>query len=131
MELGGHRHDRIVDARRDQRLHIRQHLQIRRRPMRIAIGIRHRHQVDALQSLQITGVMATHHAQTDQTGPQILPHAHAPAFATVFTAATIRSRSCSVMLGCTGNDSTSRASISVTGRSTSVRNVAKRCTGVG
>ena len=32
MELGGHRHDRVVDARSDQRLHIRQNVQPRRRP---------------------------------------------------------------------------------------------------
>ena len=41
----------------------------------------------------------------------------APAFATVFTAVTMRSRSSSDSEGCTGKDSTSRAACSVCGRS--------------
>src|SRR5699024_10878298 len=91
----------------------------------------HSHQVHALEGFEVAGVMAAHHAQTDQSGPQIPAHAHAPAFATVFTAWTIRSRSSSLTPGWTGSDSTSPTSRSVTGRSSSVANVGRRCTGVG
>src|SRR5699024_12880222 len=55
---------------------------------------------------EIAGMMAAHHAQTDQARPQILSHAHAPASAIVLTATTVRSRSESVVLGCTGRDTT-------------------------
>src|SRR5699024_10101696 len=100
--------------------------------VRVTPGIRDGHQFHTLQGTQVAGMVPAHHPQPDKPSTQcLLRHRHAPAFATVFTASTIRSRSVSEMLGWTGNDSTSQASISVTGRSTSVRNVCSRCTGVG
>ena len=100
--------------------------------VRVALGVGDGDELDAVQGAEVAGVVAAHHAQADQAraeGPR--GHGQAPAFATVFTAVTIRSRSASEIEGCTGSESTSRASISVTGRSRSMRKVCRRCTGVG
>src|SRR5699024_773405 len=108
-----------------------QDLQTRRRTVRVAMSICHSHQVHALEGLEDAGLMAAHHALTDQSGAQIPAHDHAPAFATVVTAWAIRSRSSSLAPGWPGSDSTPATSRSVTGRSSSVASVGRRCTGVG
>src|SRR5699024_7991944 len=132
MELSRYGDDCIVDPRVSQRTSVGEHLEILCHAVRVTARVGDSNQLHALQGTQVAGMVPAHHPQPDQPGTQcLLRHRHAPAFATVFTASTIRSRSVSEMLGWTGNDSTSRASISVTGRSTSVRNVCNRCTGVG
>src|SRR5699024_6987097 len=122
MELSGYGDDCIIDPRLSQRASVGEHLEILCHTVRVTARVGDSDQFHALQGAQVAGVVPAHHPQPDQPGTQclLLHHRHAPAFATVFTASTIRSRSVSERLGWTGNDSTSRASISVTGRSTSV-----------
>src|SRR5699024_8707847 len=114
MELSRYGDDCIVDSRFSQCTSVGEDLEILCHAVRVTPGVCDGDQFHALEGAEVAGVVPAHHAQSDQSGTQcLLRHRHAPAVATVFTASTIRSRSVSEMLGWTGSDSTSRASISV------------------
>lgn len=115
MEPGRDRDNRNVDTGVDQCVDVGQHFEIAGDTVGVASRVRDRDEVDALDLAQHACVVAAHHANAEQPGPKISHQAPAPA--TVFTAATMRSRSPCDSDGCTGSDTTSRAARSVSGRS--------------
>ena len=83
-----------VDAGADERVDVGQDREVAGDAVRVAAGIGDGDEVDAGRRPEHAGVVASHHAEPDETGAQRRSHRHhAPAFATVLTAATMRSRS--------------------------------------
>ena len=98
-----------------------------------AVRITHRvgdgDQLGALDGAHHAGVVASHHAQADQSGAQ---HAHAAASATtVLTASTTRVTSASVRDGWTGMENTVDAATRVFGRSASTPKEGSSLVGTG
>ncbi len=117
--LGEHRAGVGVAARRASR---------RRSAQRLAVRVRHGHELDAGHVAQDADVVATHHPEPHDPGAQDAPVRHAvtrpasigPSSAAVsLTAAITASTSASVSDGWTGMLSTSAVSRSVTGTATS------------
>src|SRR5690606_41917402 len=84
---------------------------------------------EARDGAQHAGVVAAHHADADKAHSQISHHA--PAFAKVLTASTMRSRPAWSTDGCTGSDRHSRAAAAVSGSSTSTWKGASSWLGIG
>ncbi len=115
MEARRHRDDGDVETGGCQPRDVGQHLQASRDTVRIARRVRDGDELDALDLAQEPRVVTPHHPEAEQSRAQ--DGAHAPAPATAVTAATMRPRSSSLSEGCTGSDTTSRAALSVCGRS--------------
>ena len=67
------RDDAVVDARRDHRVDVGQHLEVPCDAVGVTGGIGNGHQVDAVDGAHVSGVVATHRAQAHQPGAQV-PH---------------------------------------------------------
>src|SRR5690606_10659274 len=128
----GARDDGVVDAERDQRLDVGD--DVGAEHARLEGGVADGDELDTVELAEDPGVVAAHRPGADQAGAQRGAHAVAPAS---LTAATMRSTSASVRLGCTGIETTWAAAFSVAGRSQrgsgapSTRYGLRRCTGVG
>ncbi len=114
MEARGHGDDGDIDSRADQGVDVGKDRQFTGNAVWIAACVGDGHEFHALNLAQYARVVPAHHADTEQTCTK---RHQAPAFATCATAVTIRSRSAWVREGCTGRETTSRAAISVSGRS--------------
>ena len=123
-------HHAVVDAGGDELLDAVQQRDTAGDAVLVTAGVGDGHEVNALEPAQDPSVVTAHHAQPDQAGAQVR-HGHAPALARMLTAVTMRSRSACDNDGCTGSDRHSLAARSVSGRSTSTWNGARRWLGIG
>ena len=89
---GRHRDHGRVDAGRDQRVDVGQDREAAGDAVRVTAGIGDGDELHAGRRPDDAGVVASHRAEPDEAGAQVARH-HAPAFATVLTASTMRSRS--------------------------------------
>ena len=132
VEDGGDRDDRHLDPGGDQRLDVGQDVEVTRHAVGVAARVGDSHEVDAVDLAEHPGVVPTHGTEADEACAEV-GH-HAPAFTTVLTAVTMRSRSAWVSDGCTGREITCCAAISVSGRSrpgAKCRRLSRRWLGIG
>ena len=104
----------VVDALGDEPLDARVQRASAGDAVRVTRGVGDGDERDAVERAENPGVVAPHHAETDEAGAQ---RHQAPAFATALTVSTIFSRSSADSAGCTGSDSACCAATSVCSRS--------------
>ena len=133
---GRHRDDGGVEPGGDQGVHVGEDRQVPRHAELVTHRVGDGDQLHAGGRADDPRVVAAHRAQPDDADAQrpALGRHHAPAFTTVLTAATMRSRSPWDSDGCTGSESTSAAARSVSGRSSPGANLvsdSRRWLGIG
>ncbi|CPU67541.1 Uncharacterised protein [Mycobacteroides abscessus] len=132
VEDGRDRDHGHLDPGGDQRLDVGQDVEVTRHAVGVAARVGDGHEVDAVDLAEHPGVVPAHGAEPDEACAEV--RHHAPAFTTVLTAVTMRSRSAWVSDGCTGREMTCCAAISVSGRSrpgAKCRRLSSRWLGIG